>query len=193
MADAINSHRTIPAQLQFDIHYVRGVNRQVRSRSSIKKRFSLLTTLLALTSLAAASVISRQDPGNTTSTESLTDPIGEINPFSIIPIPLSLARSIIPAKYKILTSGIKALAPWLSDGAYPVVLRTTVDHDIRLAAFKDAHFRNIFGIAVDVAFLENRDLPCETLKRYQFNDGDDADRLRFCEMGDGRVGRDGYR
>ena len=33
-------------------------------------------------------------------------------------------------------------------------------------------FRDVWGIKVDVAFLENGDLSCETLKGYTFNGGD---------------------
>jgi len=85
-----------------------------------------LSTLLTLTQ--AAAVHPRQT--KTTSTESLPNPIAQTYPdnvtgtinstIAVIPIPYSLARSIIPAKYGILRSAYEGLLENLPADTYPV-------------------------------------------------------------------------
>lgn len=88
--------------------------------------------LIAFSSVAStisASIIARQDVKNT-STESAPNPIAQQYPFlvtgtingtlTILPIPYSLARSIIPTKYKILKHAYQSLMPEFPRDSYPV-------------------------------------------------------------------------
>ena len=95
-------------------------------------QFPSIPIVLALSSLATtitASVINRQDVKNG-STESAPNPIAQQYPFSItgtfngtmsvLNIPYSLARSIIPAEYRILKDAYQSLIPGYPRGSYPV-------------------------------------------------------------------------
>ncbi|KAH8594816.1 hypothetical protein B0O99DRAFT_496951, partial [Bisporella sp. PMI_857] len=73
------------------------------------------------------------------SVESAPNPIASLYPYSVtgtlngtltvLPIPLALARSIIPAKFAILTKAINAALPFFPKK----LLRTCLDHDIQVA------------------------------------------------------------
>ncbi|KAE9976186.1 hypothetical protein EG328_002738 [Venturia inaequalis] len=58
----------------------------------------------------------------------------------ILPIPMALARSMIPAKYNILTSAYRTLLPTLPEGMYPAFLQAVYDHDVGLGDYKIADF-----------------------------------------------------
>jgi len=90
---------------------------------------STLVAFLSIASTVLATVITRQDVKNG-SVESGPNPIGQQYPFSatgtingtlsILPIPYSLARSIVPKKYGILKHAYQSLIPGFPRESYPV-------------------------------------------------------------------------
>ena len=91
-----------------------------------------LTLLLAL-----ASALSVPRQVKISSAESAPNPIAQTYPnnvtgtingtIAVVPIPYSLARSLIPAKYGILKSAYKKLLPNLPEDQYPVC-ECSLDH-----------------------------------------------------------------
>ncbi|KAK3325965.1 hypothetical protein B0H66DRAFT_144501 [Apodospora peruviana] len=55
--------------------------------------------------------------------------------LAIIPIPLDVARGLIPPQYGILESAYRALLPNFPEGMYPVMLQAAHDHDIQFRAY----------------------------------------------------------
>lgn len=53
----------------------------------------------------------------------------------IIPIPLFLARRLVPSQYAILELAYRSLVPDFPEGMYPVLLQAAHDHDIQLRAY----------------------------------------------------------
>ena len=80
--------------------------------------------------LALASALSVPRQVNISSAGSAPNPIAKTYPnnvtgtingtIAVVPIPYSLARSLIPSKYGILKSAYKKLLPNLPDDKYPV-------------------------------------------------------------------------
>lgn len=61
-----------------------------------------------------------------------TNATGTLNgTISILPIPLRLARALIPAHYRILTHAWSALLPQLPAATYPLVLQALHDHGVQ--------------------------------------------------------------
>jgi hypothetical protein len=59
------------------------------------------------------------------------DVTGVINgTTAIVPIPYSVAKSIVPSKFPILIAAYKQVFPALGDGQYPAVLEAVQDHDV---------------------------------------------------------------
>ena len=100
---------------------------------------SLVATALGFcTPQSAPNPIASTYPNSATCTINAT--------ISILPIPYALARAFIPAKYAILP-GYKSFlsGTGFPSTAYPVVLETTIDHDvqslgIRIPDFSSARF-----------------------------------------------------
>jgi hypothetical protein len=67
-------------------------------------------------------------PGNVTGTVNAT--------LAILPIPLSLARSIVPKEYEILTHQYRTFLPDLPQDLYPALLQTVRDHDIAFGDYR---------------------------------------------------------
>lgn len=90
---------------------------------------------------ALAALVSCQGQVNNCLTQTVENPIWQLFPgnvtgiinatMAIVPVPYSLARSIIPAKYDILRNAYMSLLPTLPDGTYPALFRSEWDHDIR--------------------------------------------------------------
>lgn len=59
---------------------------------------------------------------------------------AVIPIPLELARSIIPSQYRILEHAYRDLLPSFPEGMYPAVLQAVHDHDVQAFGFKIPDF-----------------------------------------------------
>jgi hypothetical protein len=105
----------------------------------------LPTSLLALISTALAT-----EDAPSCRTSSLPNPIaaqyygnitGTLNgTLAILPIPYSLARRIIPAKYEILTEQYRAFVPELPSNMYPALLQAVFDHDIRYMEYSMPDF-----------------------------------------------------
>ncbi|KAK0629558.1 hypothetical protein B0T17DRAFT_491440 [Bombardia bombarda] len=55
--------------------------------------------------------------------------------LAIIPIPLDMARRLIPPQYGILEKAYRALLPDFPAGMYPVMLHAAHDHDIQFRAY----------------------------------------------------------
>lgn len=110
-----------------------------------------LHTLLAATILAlsaqptlGAGCVS-QTAANPIWKDHFTGVTGVINEtISVLPIPYTLARSIIPAKYDILPTYKDLLPPavWPED-KYPLVLETRIDHDVRSLGINAADFSSV--------------------------------------------------
>jgi hypothetical protein len=66
-----------------------------------------------------------------------TDVTGTLNgTISILPLPMALARSIIPSKYTILTDAYRALLPHFPSDMYPAILQVVHDHDVRYGDYR---------------------------------------------------------
>ncbi|KAJ4309850.1 hypothetical protein N0V84_011278 [Fusarium piperis] len=71
--------------------------------------------------------IFNQYPGNVTGVLNTT--------LAIIPIPMAVARQIIPQQYAILEHAYRALIPDFPTNMYPVLVQAGQDHDIRFQNF----------------------------------------------------------
>ncbi|KIW06866.1 uncharacterized protein PV09_02542 [Verruconis gallopava] len=60
--------------------------------------------------------------------------------LAVLPIPLSMARRIIPSQYEILTEQYRALMPDLPRDMYPALLQAVFDHDIRYMEYSMPDF-----------------------------------------------------
>ncbi|KAM7212701.1 hypothetical protein V8F06_011901 [Rhypophila decipiens] len=62
-------------------------------------------------------------------------PTGTLNvTIAVVPIPLRVARKMLPSKWKILTRPYRALLPDFPPDKYPVFMQFALDHDIQVAA-----------------------------------------------------------
>ncbi|TLD34424.1 hypothetical protein E2P81_ATG04589 [Venturia nashicola] len=64
---------------------------------------------------------------------------------------MALARSMIPAKYTILTTAYRTLLPHLPDDMYPAVIQAAFDHDLGLGDYKIADFSRA---SIEFPFLD---------------------------------------
>ncbi|KAF2194068.1 hypothetical protein K469DRAFT_727497 [Zopfia rhizophila CBS 207.26] len=71
-------------------------------------------------------------PGNATGT--LNGTIG------VIPIPLTLARQLIPPQYGILEHAYRSLLPSFPQGMYPAIVQALHDHEVQAFGFKIPDF-----------------------------------------------------
>ncbi|KAJ4331574.1 hypothetical protein N0V95_009854, partial [Ascochyta clinopodiicola] len=71
-------------------------------------------------------------PGNATGTLNGT--------ISVLPIPLSLARQLIPSKYTILTTAYQHLLPSFPADMYPAILQAVHDHEVQAFGYKIPDF-----------------------------------------------------
>ncbi|KAJ4415969.1 hypothetical protein N0V85_002471 [Neurospora sp. IMI 360204] len=55
--------------------------------------------------------------------------------LAILPVPISLARRLVPSQYAILESAYRSLVPDFPEGMYPVLVQAAHDHDIQLRAY----------------------------------------------------------
>ena len=102
----------------------------------------VIVALVALASLVLGSISVRQsdqpatlDQPNPIATTYPNNATGVLNAtLAILPIPLEVARRIIPAQYGILEASYRALMPDFPQGMYPLFLQAGHDHDIQLAA-----------------------------------------------------------
>lgn len=96
---------------------------------------NFLLLLLAALALVAAQM-------NNCTTQTIENPIWQLFPrnvtaiinatIALFPIPLSIARAIIPAEYNILTDAYKSLLPNFPDDLYPAIFQSEFDHDIQV-------------------------------------------------------------
>ena len=59
---------------------------------------------------------------------------------SLLPIPLALARQLIPPQYRILEHAYRALLPAFPTDMYPAVLQAMHDHEVQAFGYKIADF-----------------------------------------------------
>ena len=55
--------------------------------------------------------------------------------IAVLPIPLPLARQLIPAQYRILEHAYRSLLPDFPRGMYPAIVQAVHDHDIQAGGF----------------------------------------------------------
>ncbi|KAB8346057.1 hypothetical protein FH972_023109 [Carpinus fangiana] len=72
--------------------------------------------------------------------------------LAILPIPYSLARSIIPSKYGILRAQYEAVLPNLPKDTYPALLQTIHDHDVQ--SFSIVHIPDFSRAGVYFPFVD---------------------------------------
>lgn len=131
--------------------------RHLRWPSSTKKHLSKmpfqhpLVHLLAIVILVLCSAVFNHGKsasaaqGSVCATYDLPNPLAEAFPnnatgvlnatLAIIPIPLGLARRLIPHQYGILEEAYRALLPDFPEGMYPVMLQAAHDHDVQFRAY----------------------------------------------------------
>ncbi|KAH8676804.1 hypothetical protein BGZ60DRAFT_403461 [Tricladium varicosporioides] len=86
-----------------------------------------LLSITGVTSQSSPNPIRFVYPNNVTGTLNAT--------VALVPIPFSLARSIIPAKYGILTKAYESLLPGFPKDKYPLLVKGNLDHDVGLGSF----------------------------------------------------------
>ncbi|KAF4636092.1 hypothetical protein G7Y89_g1988 [Cudoniella acicularis] len=86
--------------------------------------------------------IRNQYPNNVTGTLNGT--------VAMVPIPFSLARSIIPAKYGILTAAYESLLPGFPKNSYPLIVRGGLDHDVGFGNFTISDFEYLLLTSTDI-------------------------------------------
>jgi hypothetical protein len=66
--------------------------------------------------------------------------------IAILPIPLKLARKLIPSQYGILEHAYRALLPSFPEGMYPAIVQAVHDHDVQAFGYKidDFTVRHIY-------------------------------------------------
>ncbi|KAF2433907.1 hypothetical protein EJ08DRAFT_657613 [Tothia fuscella] len=97
---------------------------------------SLLMLLSVALSTAHPKCISQSQP-NPIASQYPTDVTGTLNgTLALLPIPMALARSIIPLKYQILTSAYRSLLPDFPKDMYPALLQVVHDHDVRYGEYR---------------------------------------------------------
>lgn len=101
-------------------------------------------SLVMLVSAALASAeqtCTSQSQSNPIASQYPSDITGTLNgTLAILPIPLALARSIIPSKYRILTNAYRSLLPGFAEDMYPALLQVVHDHDVRYGEYRLADF-----------------------------------------------------
>lgn len=138
-----------------------------KSQSKITKRRYLILSFLTL--LAYRFYPTTATPGTTLfnndqpicETHDLPNPIAHLYPtnatgtlngtLTLLPIPLSLARSLIPAQYRILTNAYRSLLPSLPPETYPALLQAVHDHDVQAYGYKIPDFTRA---GVEFPFLD---------------------------------------
>jgi len=108
------------------------------------KQFSFFAAALSAFSLINATPISLEERqiNSTVVSESAENPIGESFPGNItgtlngtiivVPIAYSLARTLIPEKFNILTKAYQEILSDLPKDQYPLIIRSQLDHDVGL-------------------------------------------------------------
>lgn len=104
--------------------------------------FAAVATLL-VSSLLFSITVTAQDACTTTASQ--PNPIAQQYPdvptgtfnttLAIVPIPLAMARQLIPAQFAILEGAYRSLLPSFPADMYPVVMQAGLDHDIQLPAY----------------------------------------------------------
>ena len=59
---------------------------------------------------------------------------------SMVPIPLALARQVIPPQYGILEHAYRALLPSFPEGMYPAIVQALHDHEVQAFGYRIADF-----------------------------------------------------
>jgi hypothetical protein len=93
-------------------------------------KFSLIVAALSALSIIKAAPLQERQFNTTIVSESAPNPIGRLYPTNItgtlngtiivVPIPFSLARSLIPEKFAILKQAYQSILPALPKDQYPV-------------------------------------------------------------------------
>lgn len=83
-------------------------------------------------------------------THDLPNPIAHLYPsnatgtlngtITVLPIPLTLARTLIPAQYTILTTAYQSLLPSFPSDLYPAILQAVHDHEVQAFGHQIADF-----------------------------------------------------
>jgi hypothetical protein len=109
-------------------------------------------SLLALRYACSAYILPNEIPISLAlcTTNDQPNPIAELYPgnctgtlngtTAVIPIPLELARQLIPAQYGILEHAYRALLPDFPKGMYPAVIQALHDHEVQAFSYKIADF-----------------------------------------------------
>ncbi|CAA9966089.1 hypothetical protein PTMSG1_09448 [Pyrenophora teres f. maculata] len=71
--------------------------------------------------------------------------------ISVLPIPLELARQLIPSNIKILEHAYRHLLPWFPEGMYPAILQAMHDHDVQASGF---HVPDFSRAGIEFPFLD---------------------------------------
>jgi hypothetical protein len=96
-----------------------------------------LILLLSVALGSAQQTCTSQSQPNPLASKYPTDVTGTLNgTISILPLPMALARSIIPSKYTILTEGYRSLLPEFPKDMYPAILQVVHDHDVRFGDYR---------------------------------------------------------
>lgn len=93
--------------------------------------------LLLSVALGSAQKCTSQSQPNPVADLYPNDVTGTLNgTITILPIPMTLARGIIPAQYNILTQAYRSMLPDLPADMYPAVLQVVHDHDLRFGEYR---------------------------------------------------------
>ncbi|KAK8040777.1 hypothetical protein PG994_013784 [Apiospora phragmitis] len=108
-------------------------------------RSPLFQSFIALLALVSSTLCSPWSVADACVTQSSPNPIAQQYPnlvsgtlngtTLIVPIPLELARALIPEEYTILENAYRCLLPSFPTGMYPLMVTVAVDHDLQLPAY----------------------------------------------------------
>ena len=89
----------------------------------------------------AAGVCQSNDQPNPIASTYPNNATGVLNgTIAVVPIPLDLARQLIPSQYRILEHAYRHLLPSFPKDMYPAVVQAVHDHDIQVSGFKVPDF-----------------------------------------------------
>ncbi|EUC27447.1 hypothetical protein COCCADRAFT_41829 [Bipolaris zeicola 26-R-13] len=108
---------------------------------AIRYASSASTPLNTTLDSVAAITCQSEDSPNPIATTYPNNATGVLNgTVSIVPVPLDLARQLIPSQYRILEHAYRHLLPTFPKDMYPAVVQAVHDHDIQFGGFKIPDF-----------------------------------------------------
>lgn len=99
------------------------------------------TSQIPLPSVAPSDVCQTVDQPNPIAALYPLNATGTLNgTIAVLPIPLDLARELIPSQYRILEHAYRAILPSFPEDMYPAFLQAVHDHEVQAFGYKIPDF-----------------------------------------------------